>query len=204
MIQSVHEEVFSLCCEFVYTGDYSAPSPIPEYFGDDVPQPKDTEIQCQRMENRWNPSNLTWNLFDPDVLSHNYDILLNKLGGSSLSEAENDLSNDPFTSYAAVFISHAETHRFALRTGWTSLMVFSSYRLLRLLANFTLHEERIGDIVRLLELVFEYTGYMENLENMLRDYMVWNVEVLMQNANFRKFLEHNPSLEQTIFRAMWE
>lgn len=130
------------------------------------------EIQCQKMANRWNPSNLTWNLFYPDVLSYNYDILLNQLGSSLPSEAENDLSNDSFTSYAAVFIIHAETHRFALRTGWASLFVFSYYRLLQLLANFTLHEERTEDIVRLLAIVFESAGYMENLENMLRDYMV--------------------------------
>lgn len=47
-------------------------------------------------------------------------------------------------------------------------------------------------------------GYMENLENMLRDYMVWNVEILMRNADFKSFLGRNLSLEQTVFRSMWE
>lgn len=32
---------------------------------------------------------------------------------------------------------------------------------------------------------------MENLENMLQDYMVWNVEILMRNADFKSFLERN-------------
>ena len=70
--------------------------------------------------------------------------------------------------------------------------------------NFTLFEERTEDIVQLLVFVFEDSEYMGNLENMLRDYMVWNVEILTRNADFKSFLGRNLSLEQTVFRLMWE
>jgi hypothetical protein len=204
MIEGVEEEVFGRCCEFVYSGDYSAPSPIPESSGNDSSQPKDMETQCQKEAKRWDPSNLTWNLFYPEALSLNYDILLGKLGHTQRSEFEKVFSNDPFSSYAAVFLSHAEIHRFGVRTGWLSLSVLSLYRLLQLLEHFTLFEERTGDIVQLLKFVFEDSEYMENLENILRDYMVWNVEILMRNADFKSFLERNSSLEQTVFRSMWD
>lgn len=68
-----------------------------------------------------------------------------------------------------MFLSHAEIHRFAVRTGWLSLSVLSFYRLLQLLENFALFEERTGDIVKLLKFVFEDSEDMQNLENMLRD-----------------------------------
>jgi hypothetical protein len=107
-------------------------------------------------------------------------------------------------SYTAVFLSHAEIHRFRVRTGWLSLSALSLYRLLRLLKNFTLFEERLGDIVQLLVFVFEDSQYMGNLEKMLQDYMVWNMETLMRNADFESFLGRKLSLEQTVFRLMWE
>ena len=134
----------------------------------------------------------------------NHDILLAKLGHTPRSGSEKDISNDPFTGYAAVFLSHAEVHRYGVRTGWLSLIVLSLYQLLRLLENFTLFEERTGDIVQLLVFVFEDSEYMEQLEVMMRDYMVWNVETLMRDADFKSFLGRNLSLEQTDFRSMWE
>lgn len=90
---------------------------------------------------RWDPFNVDWNLFHPKGLSHNYDILLAEIGRTPRSGYEKDLSNDPNTSYAAVFLSHAQIHRFAARTGWLYLNVLSLYRLLRLFEDFTLLEE---------------------------------------------------------------
>ncbi|KAJ5396518.1 hypothetical protein N7509_004631 [Penicillium cosmopolitanum] len=84
------------------------------------------------------------------------------------------------------------------------LHVLSFYLLLRLLENFTLFEERTGDIVQLLIFDFEESESIKNLENMLRDYMIWNVEILMRNADFKRFLDRNSLLEQTVFRSMWD
>jgi hypothetical protein len=134
----------------------------------------------------------------------NYDILLANLSHTPRSESEKDLRNDPFTSYVAVFLSHAEIHRFGVRIGWPSLIILSFYRLLRLLKNFTLFKKRTGDIVQLLVFIFKDSEYIGNLEVMLRDYMVWNVQILMRNADFKSFLGRNLSLEQTVFRSMWE
>ncbi|KAJ5202168.1 hypothetical protein N7449_004247 [Penicillium cf. viridicatum] len=150
---------------------------------------------------------LRTNLFYLKGLLRNYDILLAELaelGYTPPLGSEKDLNNDPFTSYAVVFLSYAEIYRFGFRIGWLSLILLSFYRLLRLLEDFTLFEERTGDIVQLLVFVFEDSEYIRNLEVMLRDYMVWNVEILMRNADFKSFLARNLSLEQTVFRSMWK
>lgn len=127
-----------------------------------------------------------------------------ELSHTPRSGSGGNLSNEPNTSYAAVFLGHAEIHRFAVRTDWYSLSVLSFYLLLRLLENFTLFEERTGDIVQLLIFDFEESESIKNLENMLRDYMIWNVEILMRNADFKRFLDRNSLLEQTVFRSMWD
>ncbi|KAJ5111449.1 hypothetical protein N7532_001984, partial [Penicillium argentinense] len=170
ILEGVDEEDFVRCCECVYSGDYSAPYPIPGSSEGDKSQPIDVEKQCQKAAKRWDPSYLTWNLFHP--------------------------------VYAAVFLTHTEIHRFAFRTGWYPLRVLSYCRFLRLLEKFTVFKARTGDIVQLLEFVFEDSEYMQNLASMARDYMVWNVEMIMRKADFKSFLQRN-SLEQTVFRSMW-
>lgn len=188
----------------MYSGDYSSPCPLPDSPKSDISQPEDHETQCEQGTKKWDPSNVDWNLFHPNGLSHNYDILLAKLEHTPRSVLEKHLKMEDDTSYAETFLGHAEIDRFAARTGWLSLHVLSFYRLLRLLEDFTLFEERTEDIVQLLVLAFEESEHMENLENMLRDYMVWNVKILIRNADFRSFLERNTSLEQTVFRSTWK
>lgn len=204
MIKVVDEEVFGRCFEFVYSGDYSVPPPITESSKNDDPQGKSIETRMQKAAKRWNPSLLTGNVFSPKGLSRNYDRLLRKLDHPPRSKSVKELNNDSFTSYAAVFLSHAEIYRFGIRTGWRSLIALSVHRLLHLLKGFTLFEERTGDVVQLLKSVFEDSEDMIHLETLLLDYIVWNVEMMMRNDGFRDFLERNPMLEQTVFRAMWE
>jgi hypothetical protein len=45
---------------------------------------------------------------------------------------------------------------------------------------------------------------MENMQDILRDYAVWNLEILMQDAEFDQLLDRVPSLEKAIFRSMWK
>ena len=88
MIENIDEEFFGCCCEFVYSRDYSAPSPILESSGNDDSQPKDMEMHRLKEAKRWDPSNLARNLFYPKVLTLNYGILLERLGHAPQSEFE--------------------------------------------------------------------------------------------------------------------
>lgn len=100
------------------------------------------------------------------------------------------------------FSSATRKYRLGLRTDWVSLCAWSLYRLLHLLDNFTLFDERSGDIVQLLS--FGDSEYMENMQDILQEYAVWNVEILMQDADFQRLLDRVPSLEKAIFRSMWK
>ncbi|KAJ5982694.1 hypothetical protein N7451_012794 [Penicillium sp. IBT 35674x] len=204
MTDGIDEEVFARCCECVYTGDYSVPYPAQGSSECDTSQPEGQETQYREEVKRWNPSHLTQNLFHPKVPPRRLDFLLEKLGHPRLSKSEKASSSNPSTSYAAAFLSHAEMHLFGVRTDWKHLIDLSNFRLLRELENFTLYSERTGDIVQLLEFVFEGAVYMECLETLLRDYIVWNLDMMMRNADFQRFLARNPSLEHRIFFSMWE
>lgn len=95
---------------------------------------------------------------------------------------------DPADSYASVFLSHVEVYCFGYRMNWGPLCDRSFYWLIRSLARFKLFKERTGNIVKLLKFVFEENEYMGNLQVILRDYVAWNVEILMQAE--RAFISH--------------
>jgi hypothetical protein len=204
----IDEVVFGRCCEFVYSGNYSVPSPISNPSGSDGgsdgDQPSNSKAVPQRSVGRWNPGNLTKNLFHPTNLPDLYALILERLDQKILYEDIGALNTDPMVNYAGVFLNHAEVYRLGYRTNWVSLCALSLYRLIHSLASFTLFEERTGDIVRLLRFIFEESEYMENMQDILRDYAVWNLEILMQDAEFDQLLDRVPSLEKAIFRSMWK
>jgi hypothetical protein len=191
----IDEVVFGRCCEFVYSGDYSVPLPFD--------RPLKSQMPSKNVLPRWNPASLTGNVFYPDKLRSMYAAISSRLG-KELPCEERMVNTDPRADYAEIFLSHAKVYRLGLRTDWVSLCAWSLYRLLHLLDNFTLFDERTGDIVQLLSFVFEDSEYMENMQDILQEYAVWNVEILIQDADFQQLLDRVPSLEKAIFRSMWK
>ncbi|KAJ5678481.1 uncharacterized protein N7477_004114 [Penicillium maclennaniae] len=203
------EVVFGRCCEFVYTGDYSVPPPI----YDGIRNQSATESV-----RRWDPAGLSWNFFHPGKFPIVCADLRERLGQVNPNYRANDESStDPKYSYADVFLCHAEIYSFASRTGWTALCHLSLYRLLGLLANFTLCEERTGDIVTLFKFTFENVDSEEfesigdikfegmgDLKKLMGDYAMWNLEILMQDMDFQLVLDKMPSLANAFFRWMWK
>ncbi|KAJ5467323.1 hypothetical protein N7475_005075 [Penicillium sp. IBT 31633x] len=207
--EEIDEEVFGRCCEFVYTGDYSVPSPI---YGGIGNQSSTESVR------RWDPVRLTWNLFHPGKFPIVCADLRERLGQVNPNYRANDVvSTDPKYSYADIFLCHTEMYCFASRTGWTALCYLSFYRLLGLLANFALCEEQTRDIVTLLKHVFkkfvsedfECLGDikfedMGDIRKLVGDYALWNLEILMRDMDFQLLLENMPSLEKAFFRWMWK
>ncbi|RHZ60736.1 uncharacterized protein CDV56_106670 [Aspergillus thermomutatus] len=195
----IDEVVFGRCCEFVYSGDYSVPLPTADSCGDNG----DSQALSRGSARRWDPMNHQENIFHPTKLPDICAFIKKKLDKAPLNEDEEVPDNDPADNYAAFFLSHAEVYRFAYTTDWDPLCALSLYRLIRSLASFTLFEERTGDIVKLQKFVFEGNEDMDDMRDMLVHYAVWNVEILMRDADFRQLLDRVPSLEKAIFRAMW-
>lgn len=159
----VDKIVFGRCCEFVYSGDYSVRWPVSNTSGSDGGR-----TPLQGPLRRWNPANLTRNVFHPS-LSWFYTHLAEQHQLCEGVDGE-DVNSDPADDYSEVFLSHAQIYRFSYRTGWTSLRALSLYRLTRLLARFALFKERTGDIVKLLSFVFKESETMDEIEMVLRDY----------------------------------
>ena len=203
IIEEIDEVVFGRCCEFVYSGNYSVPSPVYDPHGG---QRGIADQLSKGSVKRWNPANITWNLFHPQTLPSVCADLLDGLDQVPNYRAEEELNTNPQYDYTEIFLCHAEVYHFADRTNWGLLANFSLYRLLRLLANFPLCEERIGDVVKLMKFIFEEIDSedMRNMKVMLQSYMLKNVETLMQDVGFRLLLDRVPSLEKTILRIMWK
>lgn len=86
-----------------------------------------------------------------------------------------------------------------------------------MLKHFSLYEERIRDIVLLLKFAFEnidseefeiiqdigFEG-MKDIRKLVRDYTLWNLEILMRDIDFQLLLNKMPCLEKDLFRGMWK
>lgn len=202
IIEDVNEDAFSCACEFAYTGDYSVPLPVPMSPGARKDHDSN-DSPAQRGAKRWNSENLLQNLFHPrkfPALSRTIEEKLEDLSAVCMPY----INDDPLEDHSEIFLTHARVYRFSNRPGWISLNTLAFYNLAHALHDFTLFEQRVTDIVGLLRFVFEESEYMENLQHLLRNYAVWHVETLMQNAAFRGLLERLPQLEKYIFRAMWD
>lgn len=201
VIEKVGEVVFGRCCEFLYSGSYSVPRPLFDPLAGD------------RLENcwngsvgRWDPSFLTRNTFHPTTLPRVYEDLHTHIRSARnyASHEEVEVATNPKDDYSGVFLCHAEIYSFAYSMNWNSLCHLSLYRLIRLLANFTLVPRRTGDIVKLLQFVFRGSDeVMEDMKTMLRDYVLWNAEIMTQDAGFFDLLDEVPYLEMVLFRSMW-
>lgn len=202
--EDIDEVVFSRCCEFVYRGDYSLPLATRIITLRSAGQSSDADASTPLPSGRWNPGNMSKNLFHPRTLLNTLNSLAELLDRVPENEAEEELSKDPSADYEHILIGHAEVYRLAIITDWASLRHLSVYRLLRVLANFSLSEGRSGTIVKLLTFAFVDNDYLGNIEDILKHYVIWNLNVLMQDAGFLRLLDRVPSLEKTIFRSMWD
>jgi hypothetical protein len=142
MIEDVDEVVFACCCEFVYSSDYSVPSPTSNLLGSDTGQPRTEEVSSQQNLGRWDPWTLVHNIFHPMTLPRIYGYLLEKLDQAPRAEVTKNSAIDHRHSYANALMCHAGINRFAYNTDWTSLRVLSIHRLIQSLEHFKLSKDR--------------------------------------------------------------
>lgn len=203
IIGSVDESVFACCCEFVYSGDYSVPSPISRPYESDCGQPNGSTLSDGSLR-QCNPVNFTRNIFHPRRLSRFLAGIAELLDKAPENEHSADQSTATVDDYTEIFLCHAKVYHLAWITDWAALCHLSFYRLTRLLVRFNLCDKRTGDIVPLLRFVFVESEQMEDMERLLEYYVSWNVETMMQDMNFRCLLNRVPSIEKSIFRSMWQ
>jgi hypothetical protein len=188
--QDVDETTFTHCCEYAYTGDYSV-----------IPAPAEENGDIDQLKERlFNRDNLTCNLFHPQLLPHFYNILQKYLDKPPMFQSSSTGVPD---DHSEIYLYHARIYRHASRSDCPALCGLSLYYLTKALESLALRRDQVKYIVKLFCFVFEESEFMDNLQHILCEYMVWNLEVLMQDSDFLDFLDRTPELERMVFRRMW-
>ena len=100
--------------------------------------------------------------------------------------------------YTEVFLSHAQLYVFAEKYDVQELRYVALQKLQRTLAEFSLYEERAGDISTLLRYVYEHTAEHknkpDNLRSLIVHYVSCNIEILAKDESFRNLLKEGGSI----------
>lgn len=90
--------------------------------------------------------------------------------------------------YTEVFLSHARLYVFAEKYDIQLLKTLAFERLHHTLATYTLYQNRTGDIMTLLRFVYDntqnYAGTVDDLRKMMRDYVGFEMNVLIKDKQF--------------------
>ena len=109
-------------------------------------------------------------------------------------------------NYTEVFLCHARLYVFADRYDIGPLRDLSLHKLQRTLAEFTLYDQRVGDIVHLIRYSYSNTtdhpGSVDGLRSLVVHYSACVVDQLSQNVEFQSLLEEAGSLARDLIEQM--
>ena len=113
-----------------------------------------------------------------------------------------------FWNYSRALLAHAQLNSlnvFAGKSNLEELRDISLYKLLHTLHDFPFHNERIGDIIKLVRFVFDSeSGVCRNLKGLTLHYMALHIKQLLQNREFQLFLQELPSLSRLVLNTVCE
>ena len=115
---------------------------------------------------------------------------------------------EEFEDYSEVFLSHARLYVFGDTYDIEPLRKLALHKLQRTLVAFNLHNERVGDIVRLLGYSYSHTvdrpGSQDKLRSLVVHYSASLIEKLSGNEEFDSLLEGNGALGRDIISKVLE
>ena len=103
----------------------------------------------------------------------------------------------PNENYTPIFLSHAHLYVFARKYAIMPLEALALENLHMTLDRFTLYPERTGDIVELLRYIYgsqEFTWEAEEMREMLRGYIGFQMDNLMKDRDFRRLMKEEGDL----------
>ena len=106
--------------------------------------------------------------------------------------------------YREVFLSHSKLYVVADKYGIDLLAKQVVRNLSMTLKSFTLHQNRVQDILSLVEHVFGNTRSNSDLRSMLVHYCACTIEDMSMNASFQDFLEDFPEFSAALVAKMIE
>ncbi|KAL4860454.1 hypothetical protein BDV12DRAFT_191692 [Aspergillus spectabilis] len=164
-IKDADAHTFSLVCQYLYTVDYSITLPS------DMPPPDLTSDRQEKPEHN-HAIILEGNLFkDTETVEKFADYLVRQIQPQPSEGSQG--SYDPNTDYTKILLTHARLHTFAVRYELQELRDICLFKLLHLLHVFLICQDRVGDIVQLIDLAFDTdTGQCENLTTIFTKFQV--------------------------------
>ena len=196
VIEDAVEDIFVYVCQYLYTGDYSIPLPddvVPYHIGEDE----------QHEQN--------------NILMLKGSIFKNSASVKKLADytvrgiqpwptlPSNGHHYHHFWNYSRALLAHAQLNVFAGKSNLEELRDISLYKLLHMLHDFPFHNERIGDIIKLVRFVFDSeSGVCRNLKGLTLHYMALHIKQLLQNREFQLFLQELPSLSRLVLNTVCE
>ena len=106
-------------------------------------------------------------------------------------------NEEPNENYTPIFLSHAHLYVFAHKYDIPPLKTLALENLHMTLDRFTLHPERTGDIIELLRYIYgsqELKEGAEEMREMLRGYIGFQMDVLMKDRDFRGLMKEEGEL----------
>ena len=117
-------------------------------------------------------------------------------------------NTDVKEDYTEVFLCHARIYNFAQKYFIEPLRQLALDELHQVLAIFTLHKERTGDIITLLKYVYsgEHSGEsrdgVEDLKTLMTHYMGFQMDTLLEDDDFHALLDGSGDLLKDFLRMV--
>ena len=196
VIEDAVEDIFVYVCQYLYTGDYSIPLPddvVPYHIGEDEQHEQNNILM------------LKGSIFENSAS-------VKKLADYTVRGIQpwptlpsNGHHYHHFWNYSRALLAHAQLNVFAGKSNLEELRDISLYKLLHMLHDFPFHNERIGDIIKLVRFVFDSeSGVCRNLKGLTLHYMALHIKQLLQNREFQLFLQELPSLSRLVLNTVCE
>ncbi|KAL2803114.1 hypothetical protein BJX63DRAFT_425569 [Aspergillus granulosus] len=185
IIEDPDAYIFSLVCQYLYTGDYSITLPS------DTPPPYLTS-DGQGKSEQSHIIILEGNLFrDTETMEKFADYLVRRY--------------NPNADYTEILLTYARLHIFAVKYELQELRDICLFRLLHLLHVFPICQDRVGDIVRLFDFAFDMDiERYRNLTTILRYYTARHIGLFLANRKFQILLEEQPTLANILLNTLGE
>ena len=220
LLEDVDEGTFVRFSQYAYTGDYIAADPdIIRGDGETPPPPSPSEPDpCEPSvandDESWGyfsaskKNKKTGKLVPQASQSKKYGLWDNfKNASYAISPPFQPRKNrESWEDYTEVFLCHAKLYVFADMYDIGPLRDLSLHKLQRTLAEFTLYDQRVEDIVRLLRYSYSNTthhpGSVDNLRSLVVHYSACVVDELWQSVEFQSLLEEMASFGRDLIKQM--
>ncbi|KAI9673843.1 MAG: hypothetical protein M1829_003961 [Trizodia sp. TS-e1964] len=138
----------------------------------------------------------------------NFDPQLGKFPRRIFVRVKNFAANtNPWSDYTNHFLSHAELCVFAIEWEVPALFIFALEKLHRSLISFMVHRERVGDIIKLVDYVYQKTeskGQGGCLRSMVSRYMLARSKDFLLTEEYMGLLDRGGDLVKDLLKDLFQ